>query len=143
LKQVKGSAGSANGLAFFGSQPRELKSVTVTGAVPYNPLYSNWSSGDRNRKLQVDGTANGPSSHKYSRDSSLIDVQGAPSHLTGLHSEDPRSQFGFKLVSLITTAVYGVVGLMALIHQELFSYSKVHTVDFVRLFGNRNKKADV
>lgn len=75
LKQIEGSAGSADGFALFSGQVGELESVAVPGAIAHDALYANWSRSNRNRKLQVDGSTDVPAGNKYPSDSSFVDIQ--------------------------------------------------------------------
>src|SRR5438874_9730874 len=88
LKQAERSTSPAYGFLLLRRQLHELESITVTCAITHDTSDSNWARCNRNRKLQAHRRANVPSGGKYSRNSSFVDVQRTPSHLTAF---DPKN----------------------------------------------------
>src|SRR5207249_6604418 len=88
LKQAERSTSPTYGFLLLRCQLHELESIAVTCAITHDTSDSNWARCNRNRKLQAHRRANVPSGGKYSRNSSFVDVQRTPSHLTAF---DPKN----------------------------------------------------
>jgi len=88
LKQAERSTSPAYGFLLLRRQLYELESITVTCAIADNTSNPDWDRCNRNRELQVDRGTHVPSSGKYSRNSSFVDVQRTPSHLTAFDAKN-------------------------------------------------------